>query len=112
MACRFLALLAVLALAGCDLGGGPPERRAATASEATTTAPATTLTPPQPSRTELVVQAIRSCEVKRIVFLHDGNTWVTFRGGRRVHTRRLDTKEIERAAWEHADDCNMVIGME
>ena len=111
MACRFLALLAVLALAGCDLGGGPPERRAATASEATTTAPATTLTPPQPSRTELVVQAIRSCEVKRIFFLHGGKTWITFRGGRTVHTKH-DTKQIERAAWEHADDCNMVIGME
>ena len=111
MACRFLALLAVLALAGCDLGGGPPERRAATASEATTTAPATTLTSPQPSRTELVVQAIRSCEVKRIFFLHGGETWITFRRGRTVHTKH-GAKQIERAAWEHADDCNMVIGME
>ena len=112
MACRFTALLAVLALAGCHLGDGSPDRKGATASRGTSTAPAPTLTQPGPSRTELVVQAIRSCEVKRIVFLHDGNTWVTFRGGRRVHTRRLDTTEIERAAWEHADACNMVIGIE
>ena len=112
MACRFTALLAVLALAGCDLGDGSPERKGSTANGGTRTAPAPTLTQPRPSRTELVVQAIHSCEVKRIVFLHDGNTWVTFRGGRRIHTRRLDTKEIERAAWEHADACNMVIGIE
>ena len=112
MACRFTALLAVLALAGCDLGDGSPGRNGVTAIEGTSTGPAPTLARPRPSRTELVVQAIRSCEVKRIVFLHDGNTWVTFRGGRRVHTRRLDTKEIERAAWEHADACNMVIGIE
>ena len=29
-----------------------------------------------------------------------------------VHTRRLDTEEIERAAWEHADRCNILIGIE
>ena len=112
MAPRFTALLAVLALAGCDLGDGSPERKGSTGGGGTSTDPAPTLTQRRPSRTELVVQAIRSCEVKRIVFLHDGNTWVTFRGGRMIHTRRLDTKEIERAAWEHADACNMVIGIE
>ena len=111
MACRFTAMLAVLALAGCDLGDGSPGRNGATAIEGTSTAPAPTLARPRPSRTELVVQAIRSCEVKRIFFLHGGKTWITFRGGRTVHTKH-DTKQIERAAWEHADDCNMVIGME
>jgi len=59
-----------------------------------------------------VVQAIRSCEVKRIVFLHSGKIWITYRGANTVHTRRLDTEEIERAAWEHADRCNILIGIE
>jgi hypothetical protein len=78
MAGRLTVFLAVLALAGCDLGDGPPERSTATASEATVTAHAPTPTQPSPSRTELVVQAIRSCEVKRIVFLHSGKIWITF----------------------------------
>jgi hypothetical protein len=110
MAGRLSLLLAALALAGCDLGDGPPERHVATSSEGTTTAPAPTLA--RPTRTELVVQAVRSCEVKRIVFLHSGKIWITYRGGNTVHTRRLDTEEIERAAWEHADPCNILIGIE
>ena len=112
MACRFTALLAVLALTGCDLGDGSPERKGSTGSGLTSTAPAPTLAQPRPSRTELVVQAIRSCEVKRIVFLHSGKIWITYRGGNTVHTRRLETEEIERAAWEHADPCNILIGIE
>jgi hypothetical protein len=112
MAGRLSLLLAALALAGCDLGDGPPERHVATSSEGTTTAPAPTLAQPRPSRTELVVQAIRSCEVKRIVFLHSGKIWITYRGGNTVHTRRLETEEIERAASEHADPCNILIGIE
>jgi hypothetical protein len=109
---RLTAMLAVLAFAGCDLGDESPERHVATPSGAATTAPASTLTEPRPSRTELVVQAIRSCEVKRIVFLHSGKIWITFRGGTTIHTKRLDTKEVERAAWKHADPCNILIGME
>ena len=112
MAGRLTAVLAVLALAGCELGDGPPERHVETRSGAPTTAPAPTLTQPRPSRTELVVQAIRSCGVKRIVFLHSGRVWITFRGGTTIHTRRPDTKEVERAAWKHADACNILIGME
>jgi hypothetical protein len=112
MAGRFTAMLAVLALAGCDLGDGPTERKVATPSGEATTAPSPTLTQPRPSRIELVVQAIRSCEVKRIVFAHGDNTWITYRGGNTVHTRRLDTEEIERAAWEHADPCDILIGIE
>ena len=112
MAGRLTVVLAVLALAGCDLGDGPPERHVATSSGAPTTVPAPTLTQPQPSRTELVVQAIRSCEVKRILFAHGNNTWITFRGGATIHTRRLDTREVERAAWKHAGACNILIGIE
>jgi hypothetical protein len=112
MAGRFTAMLAVLALAGCDLGDGPPERHVATPSGAATTAPAPTPTQSRPSPTELVVQAIRSCEVKRIVFPHSDKIWITFRGGTTIHTTRLDTKEVERAAWEHADPCNILIGIE
>jgi hypothetical protein len=111
MAGRLTAVLAVLALAGCDLGDSP-ERDVATPSGATTTAPAPTLTQPRPSRTELVVQAIRSCEVKRIFFAHGANTWITFPGGNTVRTRRLATGKIERAAWKHADGCNILIGIE
>ena len=80
MAGRLSLLLAALALAGCDLGDSP-ERDVATPSGATTTGPSPTLTQLRPSRTELVVQAIRSCEVKRIFFAHGANTWITFRGG-------------------------------
>ena len=90
MAGRLSLLLAALALAGCDLGDGPPERKVATPSGEATTAPAPTLAQPRPSRTELVVQAIRSCEVKRIVFAHGDNTWIIYGGGNTVHTRRLD----------------------
>ena len=108
---RLTVLLAVLALAGCDLGDEHPERQVATAS-GVTTAPAPTLRQPRPSRTELVVQAIRSCEVKRIVFLHGDEIWITFRGGTTIHTKRLDPKEVERAAWKHADPCNILIGIE
>ena len=112
MVARLTVLLVVLSLAGCDLGDGPPERRVATASRAATSAPAPTLTQPRPSRTELVVRAIRTCEVKRILFAHDDNTWITFRGGRTLHTRKLDTREVERAAWERAGPCDILIGME
>jgi hypothetical protein len=110
MAGRLTAVLAVLALAGCDLGDGPPDRHVGTPSGATATAPSPALTQPRPSRTELVVQAIRSCEVKRIFFAHGANTWITFRGGNTVRTR--STRRIERAAWEHAHPCNTLIAIE
>jgi hypothetical protein len=71
MAGRFIALIAVLALAGCDLGGGTPERHVATSRGATSSAPEPTLTDPRRTPTELVVQAIRGCEVKHIVIAHD-----------------------------------------
>lgn len=112
MARRYIALVAVLALAGCDLGGGTPERQVAPSSGTTSTAPAPTLTVPRPTPTELVVQAIRSCEVKRIVFGHGENTWVTFRGGETVRHRKLDTERLERAAWNHSRACDMVVGIE
>ena len=112
MAGRLTAVLAVLALAGCDLDDRHPDRHVGTPSEATATGPSPTLTQLRPSRTELVVQAIRSCEVKRIFFAHGANTWITFRCGNTVRTRRLATGMIERAAWKHADGCNILIGIE
>ena len=108
----FATLAAVLALAGCDLGGGTPERHVATSNGATSSAPEPTLTEPRPTRTELVVQAIRACGVKRILFLHSEVTWVTFRGGETIRSGKLDNEQLERAAWNHASACNMVIGME
>ena len=103
MAGRLTAVLAVLALAGCDLGDRPPDRHVGTPSEATATGPSPTLTQPRPSRTELVVQADAFLGVpcRRV-----------FRGGNTVRTRRLATGMIERAAWKHADGCNILIGIE
>ena len=112
MARLLSTVLAVVALAGCDLGGSSPKPEAAPSSTTTRSAPAPTPTQPPPSRTELVVQAIRSCEVKRIVFLHSGVTWVTFRGGETIRSGKLDNERVERATWKHAGACNMVIGME
>ena len=106
------ALLALLALAGCDLGGGAPEREAFTTSGTTSAIPVPTLAQPIPTRTELIVQAIRSCEVKRILFLHSDVTWVTFRGGETIRSGKLANEQLERAAWKLAGACHMVIGME
>ena len=108
---RLTFLAAVLALAGCDFGGGPPEREAVTAGEATSTAPKPTMTQAPPTPTELVVQAIRACEVKRIVFLHDDTTSITYRGGRTVALKRVNPWAIQRAA-ERRDACDVVIGIE
>jgi hypothetical protein len=107
-----IALAVTLVLAGCDLGDGSPEEKGAMGSRATTTALAPTPTRPRPSQTELIIRAIRSCEVKRIFFGHDDTTLITYRGGRTVHTKRLHTKDIERAAWEHAAACNILIVIE
>ena len=111
MARRLTTVLAVLALAGCDLGGGSPEPEAATTIGTTNIAPAPTLSQPHPTGTELVVQAIRSCEVKRIVFLHDNTTSITYRGGITVPMKRLNPWVIQRAA-ERAAGCNILIGIE
>jgi hypothetical protein len=62
--------------------------------------------------TELVVQAIRSCEVKEIFFGHGDRTWVRIRGGELSRMRELERQQLARAAWNHASACNMVIGVE
>jgi hypothetical protein len=111
MARLFTTLAAVLALAGCDLGGGTPERHVSTSNGATSSAPEPTLTEPRPKRTELVVQAIRSCEVKRILIAHDDTMWITYRGGRTMPMKRLNPWAIQRAT-ERAEDCNILIGIE
>jgi hypothetical protein len=111
MARLLTALVAVLALAGCELGGGAPEGQLATASGATSTAPAPTLTDLGPTRTELVVQAIRACEVKRILIAHDDTMWITYPGGRTIPMRRVNPWAVQRAT-EHADSCNILIEIE
>jgi hypothetical protein len=103
-------LLAVLALAACDLGGSS-EREAVTTSGAPSAAPAPTLTEPRPTRTERVVQAIRACEVKSILIARDDTMWITYRGGRTVPMKRLNPWDIQRAT-ERADACNILIGIE
>ena len=111
MARLFTTLAAVLALAGCDLGGGTPERHVAASSGATSTAPEPTLTEARPTRTELVVQAIRACEVKRILIAHDDTMWITYRGGRTIPMRRINPWAVQRAT-ERVEDCNILIGIE
>jgi len=106
-----LALLTLLVLTGCDWRGADSEQNGATAQE--TVLPSTaTSAPVGPSLTERVVAAIRSCQVKRILFLHGNKTYVTSRGGRTIHSKRLDTDDIAHAAYDHADACNIVIGIE
>lgn len=82
MAPRCIALIAVLALAGCELGGGTPQREAAPTSETMPIEPEPTVTQGPPTRTELVVQAIRECEIKSILIARDDTMWITYRGGR------------------------------
>ena len=107
---RLLATsVAILVLAGCDLGGGSPERHVATSSRATSTASVPTPLGPPPSRTGLVVQAIRACEVKQIA--HDDTMWITYRGGRTVPMKGLNPWAIQRAT-ERPDACNVLIGIE
>ena len=111
MARRLIVLVAVLSLAGCDLGGGKPERAVGTSSGATSTAPEPTMTQPRRAPTELVVQAIRACEVKRILIAHDDTMWITYRGGRTVPMRRVNPWVVQRVT-ERADVCNVLIGIE
>ena len=108
---RILAiLLALLTLAGCDWAGSAPERTVETTGGSTGTASTSTPTPVVPSPTERVTDAIRSCEVKSIVFGRGEKTYVTFRRGRTIRSKRLDTHKISRVAHEQANACNIVIG--
>jgi hypothetical protein len=113
MARWLTTLLAVVALVGCDFGGETPERRIATPSEAQGTRAVALAAPPRPrpTPTHLVVQAIRECEVKRILIAHDDTMWITYRGGRTVTMKRLNPWAIERAT-ERPDACNVLIDIE
>jgi len=105
MARWLTTLLAVVALVGCDFGGETPERRIATPSEAQGTRAVALLSPcraapprPRPTPTQLVVQAIRECEVKRILIAHDDTMWITYRGGRTVPMKG-STRGLSSGPW-------------
>jgi len=109
---RLAVLLTLLALAGCDWGGADSERKAGTARAVTDTMSATTPAPVAPSPTKRVTEAIRSCEVKSIVFGRGEKTYITFRDGRTIRSKSLDRKRIARVAHERAKACNILIGAE
>jgi len=118
MARWLTTLLALIALAGCDSAGGTSEREAATPSRAQSTRVIESLSPCRaalarlhPTPTQMVVQAINACEVKRIFIAHDDTMWITYRGGGTVPMKRLNPWAIQRAT-ERADACNVLISIE
>jgi hypothetical protein len=107
MARSLVILLALLALSGCDWDSS--DQRAGTS-----TAPSDDISSPQPAKqspTQRLIDAIEACEVRRIVFAED-RTYVSFRAGRTLQTRRLDDGRVTRAAYAHANACNIVIAVE
>ena len=108
MARLLVAVLVFLALAGCDLGRADHERTAETAATGTTFATMPAQVAPSP--TERVMKAIRSCEVKSIVFGRGETTYITFRGTRTIRSKKLDREKVSRVANKHANACNIVIG--
>ena len=107
-----VVLLALLALAGCDWAGQARERSVETTGGATGTASTPTPAPVVSSPTERVIEAIRTCGVKSIVFARGERTYITFRGGRTVRSKRLNRDKISRVAYGRAKACNIVIGTE
>jgi hypothetical protein len=105
-------LLALLALAGCDWAGQARVRSVETTGGATGTASTPTPTRVVSSPTEGVIEAIRTCGVKSIVFARRERTYITFRGGRTIRSKRLNRDKISRDAHGRAKDCNIVIGTE
>jgi hypothetical protein len=113
MARWLITPLAVLALAGCDA-----ERQIAAPSRAQGIRAVELLSPcraapagPRLTPTQLVVQAIRACEVKRILIAHDDTMWITYRGGRTVPMKRLNPWAIQRAT-ERPGACNILVEIE
>jgi hypothetical protein len=118
MARLVTTLLAVLALSGCDIDGETPQSQIATPGGAQGTRAVELLSPcraaparPRSTPTQLVVQAIHACEVKRILIAHDDTMWITYRGGKTVPIKRLNPWAIQRAT-ERVDACNVLIDIE
>jgi hypothetical protein len=88
-------LVVALAPAGC-FGG----EKATSEPQQTTTSDASTvaLVSPPTTPTERVLQAIRKCEVKSILFAHGNLTFVTYRDGTKARSKRLDEKTLSDAA--------------
>jgi hypothetical protein len=107
-----IGFVVALALAGCFGGGekATSEPQQATTPDASTVAP---VVPPTP--TERVLQAIRKCEVKNILFAHGNLTFVTYRDGTKARSKRLDQKALSNAAQPYVlreDDCRIIIAIE
>jgi hypothetical protein len=100
------------ALSGC-FGGG---EKAAPESQQTTTSDASTVarvSPPTP--TERVLQAIRKCEVERIFFTAGDVTFVTYRGGTKARSKKLDQEALSNAAQPYVlreDNCRVILAIE
>jgi hypothetical protein len=87
--------IAVLGLLGCQWDGDEApsdERRETTTVVATAPPEQTMLTPKQE-----LLRSITSCEVREILFTHEGVALVTFQGGRRGRVR-LDKAAAENVA--------------
>lgn len=107
-----IASAVALALAGCRGGGeqATSQPQQGTRPEDSTVALSRPSTP-----TERVLRAIRSCEVERIFFTAGDVTYVTYREGRTVRSKRLDQKALGDAASPYGpreDDCQITIEIE
>jgi len=59
--------------------------------------------------TERVRTAIKTCEVRSIMFADDA-TYVTYRDGRKVRSHRLDENALMSAVGSREDGCRIIIG--
>jgi hypothetical protein len=111
MTCLVIGCATALALAGCRDGG---EQGISDAQQATTEPQRATPTltvkfccPSTP--TERVRTAIKTCEVRSIMFADDA-TYVTYRDGRKVRSHRLDENALMSAVGSREDGCRIIIG--
>jgi hypothetical protein len=109
--------VALLGLLGCH-----GSKEATSVEQDTTTAGVTTtlMTPTpgnEPTPEEQLMGLITSCRVRRIVFLHGGVTYVSFREGKRARVR-LEGRRAERRVFVAAseqrcpDSKRILIGIE
>ena len=106
--------MAVLGLLGCQWDGDETpsdEQRETTTVVATAPPEQTMLTPKQE-----LLRSITSCQVREIIFTHEGVALVTFRGGRRERVRLNDAAAENVAATAFRQRCQgfkrIIVGIE
>jgi hypothetical protein len=107
-----VVIACVVALAGCGGGG---EKATSEPQQGTTLEASTVVLCCPPTPTERVLRAIRSCDVKRIFFTAGDLTYVTYRDGRKLRSKRLDQKALGDAASPYGpreDECDITIEIE